>query len=167
MQHQDTVRVPLYARDGSVRAYTIIDGADVPLASAATWRLFIGHLGNRYAYRQMRVDGKRVILFLHRVLLGLGSGHDPEIDHANRDGLDNRRANLRLATHAANMQNRPSHRGSTSQYRGVRWHRRRRKWIATVKISGKETYIGQFDIEQEAADAARKARMRLMPYAVD
>lgn len=41
----------------------------------------------------------------------------------------------------------------TSQYRGVCWHRLKKKWQASIRISGKIKYLGRFDTEQEAAAA--------------
>jgi AP2 domain-containing protein len=64
------------------------------------------------------------------------------------------------------MQNRPSH-GGTSEYRGVHWDKRIQRWRAAVKINGRRIRIGRFTCEEDAAEAARAARLRLMPYAVD
>src|SRR6185437_12792771 len=55
-----------------------------------------------------RNPGPRKRLYLHRVLLGIT---DPTImvDHIDRDSLNNRRSNLRIATHAENMRNARKH----------------------------------------------------------
>lgn len=42
---------------------------------------------------------------LHRVVLGLEKGDGSEVDHLNRDKLDNRRTNLRLVEHSENVRN--------------------------------------------------------------
>lgn len=42
-------------------------------------------------------------IFLHRLITQCPDGF--EVDHQNHDGLDNRRANLRVGTHAENMRN--------------------------------------------------------------
>jgi hypothetical protein len=164
MHPEDTVRIPLRARDGSVRAYALIDAADADLANGWRWRFSDG-----YAARQDRRDGRRTTIYLHRTLLGLRPGDGLDGDHINRDRLDNRRSNLRILPHKgrANAQNSPSFAGSSSQYRGVYWNRRKKKWAAQMQMGGKTTYLGLFTNETEAADAARVARLRLMPYAVD
>jgi hypothetical protein len=164
MQDQDTVRIPLYARDDSIRAYTLVDAADAPLVASERW-LF---KADGYAYRYIRVDGKQARLQMHRVLLGLPIHRDGrEPDHINRNGLDNRRTNLRIVTRAGNMQNRSSYRGSTSQYRGVYWDSRKQRWRAQIVVNGKRMKLGSFTDEQEASEVAKAARLRLMPFAVD
>ena len=42
-------------------------------------------------------------------------------------------------------------RGGTSNYKGVRWHSRDRKWIVQITTGGKQTHLGRFDEEEEAA----------------
>jgi hypothetical protein len=42
-------------------------------------------------------------------------------------------------------------RGGTSTFKGVRWHSRDKKWIAQITINGKQTHLGRFDDEVEAA----------------
>lgn len=162
MQADSTVRIPLRARDGSVRAYVIVDVDDAEWASRWRWSLVGG-----YAYRQRTVAGHRQSLYLHRELLGLMLGDGLEADHIDRDRLNCRRANLRILTRATNNQNRGSRRGSTSPHRGVYWRADRGKWRAEIEIDRRRINLGTFDDEAEAAAAARVARRRLMPYAVD
>jgi len=87
-------------------------------------------------------------------------GNGLVVDHINCDGLDNRRANLRLATRQQNKCNsRPSSHGGTSRYKGVWWEKDKRKWRAAVGFNGKIKHLGAFDNEIEAAkarDAAAK-----------
>ena len=74
------------------------------------------------------------------------------VDHINRDGLDNRRANLRLATRRQNRYNSgPTLRDGTSKYKGVSWDKRRGKWRSILGFDGKMKYLGSFDNEIEAA----------------
>lgn len=157
-----TIRVPLYARDGTVRAYTLIDAADEPLLGTAPWHV----TARGYAARWMgRKNGQGTFVRLHRLITGAPVG--VEVDHINRDTLDNRRSNLRLVSHAENVQNRPRHRGGTSRYRGVYWDDERQTWRAEVRVDGRKIRVGRFADEAAAGDAARTARARLMPFATD
>jgi hypothetical protein len=83
---------------------------------------------------------------------------DLVIDHRNCDGLDNRRSNLRFATHAQNTLNRRKKKNAVSQFRGVWFYKG--KWGSQISSQGKRMFLGRFDNEIDAAkaydEAARK-----------
>ncbi len=85
-----------------------------------------------------------------RFILGFVEG-DPDIDHKDRDGLNNCKENLRPATAAQNAANYRRTSVSTSVFRGVSWHKRRNKWVAHIKVDGRQKHLGVFDDEFEAA----------------
>lgn len=148
--------IPLHARDGSVRAITLVDDADHAALSAHPWCL----LGTGYAHRR---TGNRIVL-MHRVLMGLAHGDSRTVDHINGDKLDNRRANLRVCTQAENNQNRVS-RGGTSRYKGVHWDSERRKWFAQgSKPDGTHVALGRYASEEEAARVAADFRAKYLPF---
>lgn len=156
------VRIPLRRRDGSIRAYTVVDAADAEWVNQWQWCL----TDTGYAVRNVKSGGRRTTVKLHRELLGLVWGDGLEGDHLNRDRLDNRRSNLRAVPKFGNRQNVTSS-GASSSYRGVTWDRQNGKWLAQVKANGRNHYVGLFSDEIAAAEAARLARQRLLPYAVD
>ena len=99
-------------------------------------------------YAARREDGHS--LYLHRQILGLTPADSFGVDHRDGDGLNNRRTNLRLASHQQNLQNqRP--RGGSSPFRGVCWDESRKKWIVTVRFGARREYLGRFNSEHEAA----------------
>lgn len=156
------VRIPLRARDGSIRAYAIVDAVDADWLNQWRW-----HLDNRgYAVRTARSDGRLRMIQMHRAVLGLTPGDGLEGDHINRDRLDNRRSNLRSVTKIENRQNIAGRPGS-SMYRGVYWNKAASKWQAYISISGTYRYLGLFTDEHEAGRVARAARLSLMGGAVD
>lgn len=157
------VEVPLRARDGSVCALTLVDAEDADIALAASWRLST----DGYAVRAVRVDGARRWLLLHRVLFGLDRGDACQLDHANRNRLDNRRANLRLATQAQNCQNITPRRGTSSCFRGVSWAKRERMWRAYLNVNRRQHGLGYFALEEDAAQAAADARALYMPFSAE
>lgn len=163
MRLDDTVRIPLLARDGSVRAYALVDRSDAAFVNQWTWSL---HSAG-YAQRKVTVRGKQTRIYLHRALLGLVSGDGLEGDHRNRDRLDCRRQNLLKVPKHGNRQNKPSQPGASSLHRGVSWDAGNNKWMAQVQAGGKNVILGRFDDEQLAADAAQDARRRLLPFSVD
>lgn len=154
-----TAFIPLRDMDGAVVAHTLIDTGDVALVNQWRWSLTRG-----YAKRVGWSDGKPQLIYMHRLILGLGADDDTEVDHISRVKIDNRRSNLRTVTHADNMQNVPGREGASS-HRGV--YRLSGKWAAGLSVNGKSIHLGSFDSEEEAAEIARSARARLMPYATD
>lgn len=156
-----TASIALYARDGSLKAHTLVDAADAAWVNRWMWRL--GSKG--YATRSEWRDGRSRTVRLHRVILRLADSDGLEGDHINGDKLDNRRSNLRALSKDAHAQNQRA-RGRTSKYRGVSFDRERGKWTATIRPAGRRViYLGRFDTEAEAAAVARAARERLMPFA--
>ena len=114
------------------------------------------------------------LIKMHRVLMGLqdlitGDALFPElgleVDHANGDGLDNQRKNLRFVTHSQQMCNQGSYVGS-SRFRGVTWHQLRSKWVAQIAHNGKHYYLGIYGDEADAARTYNQAALKLHgPYA--
>lgn len=150
------IRIPLRAK-GVLRAYTLIDLADAEYAERRWWESGTG-------YAVGRRDGR--IVRLHRELLGLSFGDGLQVDHINRNRLDNRRSNLRVTDMQGNAENRGSVPGSTSQYRGVVWAPWAKRWRAQSKMAGKHHHLGYFEREEDAAEAARAFRVAHMPMAV-
>lgn len=78
-----------------------------------------------------------------------------EWDHKDHNPLNNQRSNLRLANAHQQVRNRRKRRApSTSKYKGVYSIKRRKKWVACILIDGKNTILGYFANEEDAAKAA-------------
>lgn len=127
----------------------LVDDDDLARLSAHRWRV----TPQGYAMACM-ASGKRggTSVLMHRMVMGACAGD--EIDHINRDKLDNRKANLRLCTHAENCRNRGKWRGCSSQHRGVSWNKRRSCWQVVIRENGRLTWKGSYASELEAAKAA-------------
>ena len=96
-------------------------------------------------------------IILERVL-GRRLERQERVDHINHDKLDNRRGNLRLATHQQNKWNVPKQkhrdgRPTSSQYKGVSLFKRNGRWTASIKVNDKSVRLGYFDTEEDAARA--------------
>lgn len=125
----------------------IIDAADLALVGGRKWSAMVTKSGHVYAVRNDR--GKMVLL--HRVLTGTPRG--VLVDHKDRDTLNCRRANLRVATKGQNNANAPPRR--PGRYKGTRKHRNR--WHGVITVDGVEKYLGSFKTECEAALAYNAA----------
>ena len=96
-------------------------------------------------------------VYLHRLLLHTDSAH---IDHKDTDKNNNKKDNLRPATHSQNFGNqmkRQTYRGkpTSSKYKGVSFCRDRRtnQWRAQVSLNYENVFVGYFETEVEAARA--------------
>ena len=109
---------------------------------------------NYYAACSIKNEqGKTSIKGLHRLITNAPVGL--LVDHRNTNGLDNRRANLRPATHSENCCNRTKTEHSTSLYKGVCSEKRhgRVHWRANIRIKGKGIFLGYYDSQIDAARA--------------
>lgn len=135
----------------------LIDEADERLVAQHEWWI------DSKGYVTGSVNGKRIRL--HRYLLRPGSSD--LVDHANRNKLDNRRCNLRIATRSQNARNSKMRSHNTSGFRGVYWCRDTQKWRAEIRVNGKGVKIGRFKSKRDAALAYdREARKRHGEFAV-
>lgn len=129
--------------DGRV---AVVDAADYELVSR--WKWYYHGKGYAIAHSSGRANWRMV--FMHRLLLL--PEPDQHIDHVNGNGLDNRRANLRLCTRAQNNANARS-RGQTSRYKGVCWDQQRSSWSSKTCTNGRTVNLGRFLDEIDAARA--------------
>ncbi len=113
-----------------------------------------------YALRFTNEPGKPVrFSSMHREIMGFPEGY--LVDHKNNNKLDNRIANLRLATRSQNVMNTLKRRtNTTSKYRGVCWRKDMGKWQSKIYFQNKRILLGYFDSEIEAAKAYDAAAKR-------
>lgn len=96
-------------------------------------------------YLAAKIEGK--FTMFHRHILNAKAGD--EIDHINRNRLDNRRSNLRFVTRTQNCFNH----GKVDA--GVHFHRHNRRWVVALGKSPR-IYMGSY---AEKADALYVARV--------
>jgi len=94
---------------------------------------------------------------LHSVILKRFSGNIIQVDHKDGDTLNNKRHNLRPCTSTQNQQNRTKRARSSSQYKGVSYCKKLKKYRARIRINTKLKHLGCFQNEIDAALAYDKA----------
>jgi hypothetical protein len=137
----------------------IVDDEDFERVSQFKW-FAEDHRHTMYAKRNVRrEDGGWTSERLHRFILGPPDGI--AVDHIDRNGLNNRRENLRIATASENQHNRGKAVNNTSGYIGVSWHKKSGKWQAMIKVNGGAKHLGLFACPVAAAKARDKAAIEL------
>lgn len=149
----DVRYLPLRGRDGSIRAWTMVEAPDFEELAQYRWYL----MNRGYAVRSVgtRPQDVRKVL-LHRQLMGLGFGDPAQVDHINFNKLDNRRSNLRVVSARFNKEHRPPRSDSTSRFRGVYVRSGRSGWHACAGEKNRTVHLGRFDDELEAARAVNE-----------
>lgn len=133
----------------------VVDDVDYDKVSVHNWCAKIDKK-NVYAHRILAgQNGAWTSQTMHRFILGLS---DPKVkvDHWDNDGLNNRRANLRMST---NQQNCFNARIKPGRYKGVGWHARCKKWRATICFNGNRISLGLFAVPEDAAKAYNSAAL--------
>ena len=73
-----------------------------------------------------------------------------QIDHKDRDTLNDRIENLRSVTHSGNMQNQIR--------KGYSWETNKNRWRSRITINNKTIHLGYFETEKEAAAAYQNGK---------
>jgi len=136
--------------------WTLVEPLDYYWLKNFNW--YLGGNGKEfYAFTNIKIGpGKVKMVSMHRQIMN----PPPHllVDHRNTNTLDNRRANLRLATHSENACNRRKISSKTSsQYIGVYFEKRTGRYTSKIRIHGKRLWLGRFNTELSAAKAYDEA----------
>jgi hypothetical protein len=104
-------------------------------------------------------NGKKELVYMHRLIMGIAKGDSKKIDHKDHDPFNNQKNNLRVCDHSQNMRNRSSH--GSSKYLGVSWDNSSNKWRAQITSYGNSKFLGCFVIEEDAAKCYNEYAERL------
>lgn len=118
------------------------------------------------------LNGYRTIRFFrrqyygHRLAWFMSYGRWPKhfIDHKNGQRDDNRLSNLRECSFSENSQNAALRKDNPSGLIGVGWDKSRRKWVARIRINGRNLHLGRFTCKHEAHAAYLTAKREMHSF---
>lgn len=136
-----------------------VDSCDGDL-SQLCWQLRGGRDHLPYVYRGTERNHVKAIHYLHRIIMERVIGRpllrSERIDHIDRNPLNNRRSNLRIANASQNAANAPKHRDGNNLYRGV-YRRNNGRFSTKICVNRRVIQLGTYDTPEEARDVYQKA----------
>jgi hypothetical protein len=138
----------------------IVDDEDYEWLTRYKWYVAVRKGNPDYAIRHIWRNGKRTTTTMHQEILKPPIGM--VCDHINRNGLDNRRCNIRICTQGNNCMNQNAERPrSTSCYKGVSLRSDGKTWRSRLKTKNKIYNIGTFNSEIDAAMAYNEVAKKM------
>ncbi len=111
-------------------------------------------------YNRLKLKGK--MHQTHRIMWAIFYGEFPKyhIDHIDGNGLNNKIENLRSVTKFENMRNIRLASNNTSGYTGVMWVKKENRWVAFIRVDGRQLQIGSYLHIEDAAKARALANIK-------
>lgn len=132
--------------------YAIVDDGDFDNLNKHKW-----HINTKgYAIRHGKSDdGLDRGVRMHREIMC--APEDMQVDHINRNKLDNRKSNLRLCNNSQNHMNKDKRVDNSSGYPGVSWSKISNKWHVYLNIDGVRKNLGFYSDIKEAIKVRKEA----------
>ena len=167
LESAQDVNLPIGIENGKVRKIpltlgkeALVDEEDYEWLNKYRWHA-AKHRYTFYAVRAIWNKGRQVNIKMHREILGLKYLDGKLGDHRDRNGLNNRRRNLRVATTSLNGYNAKIKTSNSSGYRGVNIMKTHgyQYWRARISVCRKRVCCGIYDNPISAAIAYDNAAL--------
>lgn len=123
----------------------LVDNEDFELLSKYSWYSD----SHGYAITSKKPNGKRIRILMHRFIMSPSKGM--EVDHKDRNRLNNQKSNLRICTVTQNRRNIGRNKVNKSGYKGVSWHINTNMWETRINFNNHKLFIGYFKSKRHAA----------------
>lgn len=142
--YENYAEIIFYDNKNNEKARVKISLEDIERCKEIRWVLN----GNNY------VQSSKTKVLLHRFILNCPENQ--EVDHIDRDILNNTRDNLRIVTSSNNKMNQDIRCDNTSGVRGVSWDKASNRWVAYINLKGKRVEREYFLTKEEAIKSRKK-----------
>lgn len=147
-----TAEIVLYDKSSLECARATIDIEDVDRVKNIKWGLIHSNQPNIYCHGIVNNNS----ITLHRFILNCKINDNLEIDHKDRNPLNNVKSNLRICSHQENKYNNRMQSNNKSGTIGVTFDKSRNKWVAQLHKNGKHIFLGRFKNIEDAIIARLK-----------
>lgn len=121
--------------------WALVDVEDFEWLSQYNWSYWKApHAKYGYAGTNITFKGKRRFTKMHNLIMGVVG-----VDHANGNGIDNRRKNLRKANNFQQTWNTSKPITNKSGFKGVSLKKHNQKWVAQICFNKQKFHIGYFN----------------------
>lgn len=150
-------KIPLRYKGNDAAMYALVDDSDFKRLIRYKWSAIKG--GKTYYAVRSEKAGKNkwLKIRMHREILGLLKSANI-IDHADGNGCNNQKKNLRVCSFGENQRNSRVRSDNKSGYKGVCWKHGR--WAASIRNGGSPIHLGYFDTAKEAGIAYNTAAIK-------
>jgi hypothetical protein len=95
-----------------------------------------------HGYLIVQIDKK--LYKAHRLIFLYHHGYTPEhdLDHIDRNRLNNKIENLREVSKSCNMRNSTQQNSTSSGVKGISWDKSRQKWLAHIRVNNISKNLG-------------------------
>lgn len=138
--------IKLFSVNGKEVGELLVDEADAKEVLKYKWHV---KRSRNTQYAMTHIGNKKV--FIHTLITG-----EKGIDHVNGNGLDNRRCNLELVTHASNIRNQTPHKRSVGVKKVPSG-----KYQACIGHDYRTIYLGTFATKEEAQRVRNRKEQEL------
>lgn len=149
--YEDHAEIILYNRKCEEVARTQISLESIPLVKDIKWRLL------KTKYVEGTYKGKYVRL--NRFLLNV-TERGQEVDHIDRNPLNNRLSNLRVCNRSQNVMNTSIREDNKYNCKGISYDKRVSKWRANITVNKKTIYLGQSTNIEDVIKLRKEAEVK-------
>lgn len=140
IENDEYIEIVLYDKECDEVGKTIIDKEDY--YKMQNKKICLLNIGYAYLSKENK--------YVHEIIMGDYDKSKFQIDHINKNKLDNRKCNLKLVTQLENLLNKNIQSNNKSGVRGVRFNVKKNKWIARIGVNKKDIHLYQGDSFEEA-----------------